>query len=87
LIKIKVSTDGSDPLFDLCDHYPAKMLFVPSQRLMEQLIVKATQLLSPDQIKYRLNPQERQRLHNENDYREPLCPQLCELRVRNIIHN
>lgn len=66
---------------NLCLRYPIVMPFLPTQAILQQLILKAHSLQEKSQIEFRLNPKEKKRYINNHDMSEPLDPELMQLRV------
>ena len=68
-------------LMHLCVRYPMIMPFIPTQAVLQQLILKASTVQEKSQIEFRLNPKEKKRYINNHDLDEPLDPELMLLRV------
>lgn len=65
----------------LCQQYPIVMPFVPTQKVLKKLVVKASTLLSEQQTNFGVNPKELKRLLNQNDLNEPIYEPYMTVRV------
>ena len=63
------------------------MKFIPSSEILVKLIIKTSQIKSPEDVLQKLNPQEKQKLRNENDKNEPFFLPYKDLKVMKKIMN
>ncbi len=57
------------------------MPFIPTAKVILNMIARAAQLKTTEDIMTQINPKERKRLHNEMDLHEPVYEAYCKVRV------